>query len=111
MCPVRLCLVAACPNAATVRGRCATHATEARKYTRSPNDAWYSSKPWKMSREAKLAADPLCERCGQIADSVHHKVPIEAGGARRDPTNLESICRPCHSKAHAAMNRQAPWPT
>jgi hypothetical protein len=81
-----------------------------RKANRSVNDAFYGSKAWKMSRAAQLFAHPLCQyedagvQCGAIADSVHHIVPIEEGGARRDPQNLLSVCRPHHSVIHAQHN-------
>jgi 5-methylcytosine-specific restriction protein A len=107
--PIKLCLVATCPERATVRGRCAAHATQARRFTRSVNDSWYASKPWRMARRKQLFQHPLCQRmidgqlCGEIADSVHHRTPIEEGGARRDPANLMSVCRSCHSAIHAAM--------
>jgi 5-methylcytosine-specific restriction endonuclease McrA len=62
-----------------------------------------------MSRRKQLFDHPLCqyaendEECGVVADSVHHIVPIEDGGARRDPKNLMSLCRPHHSAIHRAM--------
>jgi 5-methylcytosine-specific restriction endonuclease McrA len=116
MSPTRLCLEPRCPNPATVRGRCADHAAVRRKETRSVNDSWYSSKPWKLSRRKQLHDHPLCQyvdpatgvECGEIADSVHHRKPIEDGGARRDPANLMSVCRPHHSTIHAQMGMAAP---
>jgi hypothetical protein len=93
--------MAGCPNVAEARGRCRQHATHERKAHRSVNDAFYGSKAWKMSRAAQLFAHPLCQyqledrtTCDANADSVHHRIPIEEGGARRDPENLMSICRP-----------------
>ena len=109
--PIRLCLEPRCPNPVVVRGRCREHASQQRKWTRSVNDAFYGSKAWKMSREAQLFAHPLCQfvlddgtECATIADSVHHRTPIEEGGARRDPHNLMSICRSHHSVIHAQRN-------
>jgi 5-methylcytosine-specific restriction endonuclease McrA len=101
--PTRLCGTPGCPNPATVRGHCRVHATQQRKYNRSVNDAFYSSKAWKISRRAQLHDFPLCDICGYIATDVHHRTPIEAGGPKRDPANLRSLCRPCHSCLHAAM--------
>lgn len=107
--PTRLCLEPRCPNVATVRGRCADHATANRKLTRSVNDSFYSSKPWRMSRRKQLLDHPLCQYivddqgndCGEIADSVHHIVELTDGGAPRDPSNLMSTCRSHHSTIHA----------
>jgi hypothetical protein len=107
MSPVRLCLEPRCPNIATVRGRCTEHAAVLRKDNRSVNDSWYSSKPWKMSRRAQLIAHSLCQyqledgtECGQLAEVVHHRRPIEDGGARRDPQNLMSLCASHHGVIH-----------
>jgi 5-methylcytosine-specific restriction endonuclease McrA len=65
-----------------------------------------------MSRGAQLFAFPLCQYqledgtvCETIADSVHHRIPIEDGGARRDPLNLMSLCRPHHSSIHRMTGR------
>ncbi len=71
-----------------------------------------------MSRRRQLSEHPLCQHvengreCGAIADSVHHVLPIEEGGAKRDPANLMSTCRSCHAVIHAqrrasAQRRQA----
>jgi hypothetical protein len=106
--PIRLCLEPRCPNPATTRGRCAVHAAEQRKQNRSRFDGFYSSKPWRMSRRRQLYAYPLCQfrmedgsECGLLADSVHHIVELEDGGAPRDPANLMSCCRAHHSVIHA----------
>ena len=81
---------------------------EQRKHNRSAFDSFYSSKPWRMSRRAQLFAHPLCQyltddgtECGLVADSVHHIVELEDGGAPRDPANLLSVCRSHHSVIHA----------
>jgi 5-methylcytosine-specific restriction enzyme A len=114
MSPIKLCAEPTCPERATVRGRCATHATQARKMNRSVNDSFYSSKPWRASRKRQLHDFPLCQHrladgteCGAVADSVHHRTPIEDGGARRDRANLMSVCRSCHAAIHRALGRAA----
>jgi 5-methylcytosine-specific restriction endonuclease McrA len=43
----------------------------------------------------------LCFECGLLADSVHHILELEDGGAPRDPANLMSLCRSHHSVIHA----------
>lgn len=110
MSPTRLCLEPGCPEPAVTRGRCRNHATQNRRLTRSVNDSFYASRAWKMSRRHQLTEHPLCEyrlddgtECGNIADSVHHRQPIEQDGPRRDPSNLMSVCRPHHSAIHAEM--------
>jgi 5-methylcytosine-specific restriction endonuclease McrA len=107
--PIRLCATAGCPNPAAPRkSRCPIHAAEQRKANRSRFDGFYSSKPWRMSRRQQLFAHPLCQfvmddgtGCGLLADSVHHIVQLEDGGAPRDPANLMSLCRSHHSVIHA----------
>ena len=117
MSPIRLCAMAGCPGLALTRGRCRKHAAAARKANRSSNDGFYSSGPWRQSRRRQLFDHPLCQfeladgtACGVVAESVHHVVPIEEGGARRDPRNLMSVCRPHHSTIHAAMRIGGVWP-
>jgi hypothetical protein len=74
------------------------HAGEQREQSRSPNRAFYDSKAWKISRRALLFRHLLCEyelpdgtTCGEIADSVHHVIPIEdAAPSATRPTS----CRP-----------------
>jgi 5-methylcytosine-specific restriction endonuclease McrA len=105
---MRICLHPNCPDAATPgKSICAAHAAKQRKANRSVSDSFYSSVAWRRTREKQLHDHPLCQydesgdECEEIADSVHHIVPIEIGGARRDPANLMSVCRRHHSTIHA----------
>ena len=115
MTPIRVCAEPSCPSPAMPgKARCVTHAAERHRASRSVNDRFYSSHAWRRQRERQLFEHPLCEYeledgslCGAIADSVHHRIPIEDGGARRDPANLLSVCRPHHSQIHA-QRRGAP---
>ena len=58
---------------------------------------------WRKLRASILQAEPLCRRCAaegrtRAAEEVHHQQPIAEAPARRlDPTNLEPLCKPCHS--------------
>jgi hypothetical protein len=45
------------------------------------------------------------EERGLLADSVHHIVELEDGGAPRDPANLMSCCRSHHSVIHTQRRR------
>ena len=61
-----------------------------------------------MARRQQLFQHPLCQyrledgtECGLVADSVHHIVELEDGGAPREPDNLMSVCRSHHSVIHA----------
>ena len=56
---------------------------------------------WYKVRNRFKKANPLCRLCklaGRIvpASVVDHRVPISEGGARLDPANLQSLCKPCH---------------
>jgi 5-methylcytosine-specific restriction protein A len=106
--PIRLCAEPRCPTpAAPGKSRCAVHAAEQRKANRSRFDGFYCSKAWRLARRRQLFQQPLCqfeedgEECGLLADSVHHIVELEDGGASRDPANLMSVCRSHHSVIHA----------
>lgn len=109
MTPIRVCAEPNCPDPAVAgKARCDKHAAQQRKNNRSVNDRFYASHAWRRQRERQLAEHPLCEYrledgsiCGRVADSVHHRLPIEEGGALRDPANLLSVCRRHHSMIHA----------
>ncbi|WP_315170176.1 HNH endonuclease signature motif containing protein [Alloprevotella tannerae] len=72
-------------------------------------------KRWMRLRRAKLSETPLCERCtkeGRVraATEVHHVVPIESAISEAEKTrlaydfsNLQSLCRECHTKTHTEM--------
>lgn len=71
---------------------------------------FYSSPEWKMMRRIKLTHEPFCEEClkdnrNTLANEVHHIIEVaEAPQHCLDLTNLQSLCKPCHSlitfKAH-----------
>ena len=53
---------------------------------------------WKRVRDVHLTEFPLCKFCGDIAKLVDHIVPVVVDPTRRlDPTNLRSLCTPCHA--------------
>lgn len=65
---------------------------------------FYHSPAWRALAAAYMAQRGYrCERCGKIAEQVHHRVPIKTpeGWARRlDDTNLELLCIACHNAEH-----------
>jgi 5-methylcytosine-specific restriction protein A len=75
----------------------------------------YQDKRWKKIRNAKLRANPLCERCESLnritpAVEVHHKVPFDYGKTNDeidelafDYDNTESLCDPCHAIRHEEL--------
>lgn len=64
---------------------------------------WYASKGWRVLRARQLAAEPLCAACRErgmirLASQVDHVVPHRGvAGLFFDETNLQSLCRECHS--------------
>lgn len=77
-----------------------------------PNPAY--DWPWRRLRKRHLAQHPWCVRCGARGVDVDHVVPVRVAPHRRlDPTNLQTLCHPCHSKVtqwhdnpHAKRNPQ-----
>ena len=64
--------------------------------------SFYSSRPWRTLRAAKLSRTPLCEECMRQgketpATMVDHITPIRQGGHALDMENLQSLCWSCHS--------------
>lgn len=59
---------------------------------------------WRRARwEAIRRAGYRCERCGRPGRlEVHHRTPLERGGAPFDARNLETLCAICHREQHAA---------
>ena len=72
---------------------------------------------WKALRQWKLQQNPLCERClkddyYRSAVDVHHIKPVESARTKEemeqlcyDPSNLQSLCIPCHVAVHKEMGR------
>lgn len=55
---------------------------------------------WRALRADVLRRHPRCA-CGSKATEVDHLVAIRDGGARLDPKNLRTMCKPCHSRRTA----------
>src|SRR5688572_30750830 len=97
--PTRLCLQAGCPNPATYRGRCPTHARTTNQATHH-NRTIYNSARWKHTRERVLYEQPLCasDGCDEISTDVDHITAIEAGGDPWARHNLQGLCASCHGR-------------
>lgn len=74
------------------------------KRERDPKSiSFYNSPEWRRVRLAHLKREPFCRECkisGQdtFAEMVDHILPIQQGGARFDPQNLQSLCNRCHDR-------------
>jgi 5-methylcytosine-specific restriction endonuclease McrA len=55
---------------------------------------------WQRLRKRHLQGQPMCVRCGGPGQDVDHVVSVKRAPQRRlDPTNLQTMCHSCHSKA------------
>jgi 5-methylcytosine-specific restriction endonuclease McrA len=69
---------------------------------------------WERLRSVHLHDNPLCAAClvwdGYVAaEHVDHIEPIRLAPDRRlDPSNLQSLCRPCHSRKTYLEQRGQP---
>ena len=58
---------------------------------------FYSTANWQKIAKAQLQREPWCQGCDSApATVVDHIEPITKGGAKRERTNLQSLCRACH---------------
>jgi len=73
----------------------------ARDHRQSASRRGYD-RTWRKVAQNKLGKDPLCEHCLEFGKTIaaqlpDHIVPLDKGGKRLDETNLQSLCRTCHS--------------
>lgn len=74
---------------------------------------FYKSKEWAQTRDAYMVAQHyLCERCGEPAKIVHHKIWLTPKNIHEQSItlcwdNLEALCQDCHNKEHHAKNVRA----
>lgn len=97
------CAHPGCP--AVSRGRyCADHERPARQAAdarRPPPEQRGYDRRWRKLRRLILNRDPICKICGRRPSTeVDHLVPLAAGGDN-SPTNLQGVCKRCHSKKTA----------
>lgn len=65
--------------------------------------------PWQLAqRQALVAEDPQCRRCGtRPGVEVHHVVPVYRDPSRAfDATNITLLCGPCHAEQHETQDWQ-----
>jgi 5-methylcytosine-specific restriction enzyme A len=74
-----------------------------------PNDKFYYTVSWINLRNYKLLINPMCNRCQSIATEIHHiKEKKYFPELALDYANLESLCKPCHSK-HTIKENKKNW--
>lgn len=76
------------------------------------HNSFYASRKWRRLREYKFSLNPLCEKClleGKrvVAEEVDHIIPIfENEDLALEVTNLQSLCKSCHSSKTATDKSQ-----
>lgn len=56
---------------------------------------------WTTLRARWIRSFPECVRCGRPGEEVHHIIPrATRPDLTFDLSNLETLCRECHRKAH-----------
>ena len=65
-----------------------------------------NGREWELVRRQVFARDGYrCVACGRAARlECDHVRPLNRGGARLDPRNLQSLCRTCHVAKTADEN-------
>lgn len=64
---------------------------------------------WRKLRAAHLDRHPNCRICGAPGEEVDHITPRRVAPERRlDPTNLQTLCKPCHSRVKQREERRNP---
>lgn len=67
---------------------------------------FYDSQKWKIVRQQKmLSANYRCEKCGQVAEEVHHiieinEININDTNITLNENNLLALCKNCHNQKH-----------
>lgn len=84
-------------------GRCDRH----RRRVQRPSGAY--DRHWRIRRAAYLKKHPRCERCGAGAMEVHHIDGLGPAGSNAD-SNLEALCKSCHSSITARTMWEARRP-
>lgn len=115
--PRRPCGHPGCPRLAVEGGQyCEEHTKTERdrynRYKRAPDINKKYGRAWKRIRDRHVQEHPLCEEClkqgiYKPAEEVHHIVPLNDGGTHAR-SNLVSLCRSCHMKAHALLGTRTP---
>ena len=81
-----------------------------KQYVSQARRRFYKSSLWERCRKAYLKKRKyICERCGETARIVHHKVYITDENLYNtdislDENNLEALCIHCHNEEHKVLD-------
>jgi 5-methylcytosine-specific restriction protein A len=77
-------------------------------YTWQRFRAWYAARVPAICA-GKLADGSLCGRPGPSPEMhLDHILPLDQGGARLDPDNVQWLCQACHNRKTMKENRPVP---
>ncbi len=74
------------------------------------NSGFYNSWPWRKFAKRFKINNPLCVECERNdlvvpVKVVDHIVAINAGGAKLDESNCQSLCESCHNRKSSNESR------
>lgn len=110
--PRHPCAYPGCPELTEDR-YCERHAKETARnyemYKRDPKTKRRYGRAWKRIRDRYISLHPFCEECmregiSTLATEVHHRLPLSDGGTNEE-SNLEAVCKSCHSRIHMESKR------
>ena len=85
---------------------CAVHEKELHQRANAGRRRAYKrSSGWEARSREYRAIHTLCELCGEPSQEVHHIVDRKHGGSD-DDTNLQALCKSCHSRITAQERGQ-----
>lgn len=79
---------------------------------RRVGSAVYESRRWERTRRLYLESKHyICEICGRVGNTVHHKIPLTADNLHDERIaygveNLQCLCLECHNKVHNRFKAQ-----
>lgn len=74
------------------------------------NTDFYNSWPWRKFAKRFKQNNPLCVECLKkelvvLVKVVDHIIAINAGGAKLDESNCQSLCESCHNSKSSSESR------
>ncbi|GAB3388167.1 HNH endonuclease signature motif containing protein [Lysobacter fragariae] len=87
------------PFAPAARRHCPHEISRQARRTLATNSA-----AWRAIRSSVLSAEPLCRICASkgYTRAANHVDHVNGDPSNNDPTNLQPLCAPCHSRKTAA---------